>query len=331
MKMTAMKKLMINNSGGDDEYYRLLSYLDSKFPDEIINMTKVRDFVFIIETPKNVYVVKGYSTLNKLRLQEAFTSSLKKEGFTKTYTFLQVSNEPLFFEGKYYGCMEYLTPHPDFFSFSSNKDRMGGMKVIKEFHFVTSTFVSRYRALLPLSDIQAKWLERFEIFKQNYSFFKNFLKEKDLQEMMMWANWSLKGMKDHEGYFLESPKVILHGDVAHHNFLRDTRGKINLIDFDLISIGPKSLDLLQYANRIMPFLNWSLDDLYQYPDMQPYLKQAAFLYALAYPADIFREWNRLIREKSYSNPAKLRTVIDLTIGQFSSRRRMAEILKSTVK
>lgn len=323
--------MMTKNSGGDDYSNRLLSYLDSQFTEKIKKIAKIRDFVYIVETNQNVYVIKGYSNLNKLKLQETFTATLKKEGFLKTYSFVKhLSKSPLFFEGKYFGCMEYLAPDSQFFSFSSHSNRLDGMAVLKELHQITSSIVPRYRTLLSFSDIQEKWKERMELFQQNFSLLQNFLKEKHIQEMVQWANWSLKGMKENEGYFIKEPHVILHGDVAHHNFLRDKNGTLHLIDFDLIGIGPSCIDYLQYANRIMPFLDWSLDYLYRYPQMKRYLKQTEFLYALAYPADIFREWNRLIREKSYLNPAQHRQVIELTLGQFYLRREMVERLKKIV-
>lgn len=332
MKMKAMKKTMIKNSGGDDYSNRLLSFLNSQFTEKIIKMTKIRDAIFIVETIRNVYVLKGYPSFNKLRLQETFTATLRKEGFLKTYSFVQhLSKDPLIFEGKYFGTMEYLKPSRNAFSFTVHNNRLEGLAVLKEFHRVTSSVVPRYRTLLTVSDIWAKWQERMERFQKNFPTLQYFIKEKYILEMVDWATWSLNGMKENKEYFIEKPDVILHGDVAHHNFLRDARGTLHLIDFDLISIGPESLDYLQYANRIMPFLDWSLEYLYRHPQMQPFLKQQAFLYALAYPADIFREWNRLIREKTYSRSAPQLQVIELTLGQFYLRRKLVERLKKIVK
>lgn len=149
--------------------------------------------------------------------------------------------------------------------------------------------------------------------------------------MLAWAEWSLAGMEKFQQFFKKEPYVILHGDVAHHNFLRDGNGTLRLIDFDLISIGPASYDYLQYANRILPYIDWSFDKLVQYPQIRRFLKEKAFLYALAYPADIFREWNRMIREKSYSDNMKFKQVMDLTINQFYARKKFIEHLKKILK
>lgn len=332
MKKKAMKTKMINNSGGDGYTNRLLSYLNSKFSEKIIRMSKIRANVFFVETKKNKYILKGYSKLNKLKLQETFTDTLQKEGFLKTYSFVQhLSKEPLFFEGNYFGCMEYLKPNEKKFSFSSHNNRLDGLMLLKEYHRVTSSIVPRYRTLLPFSDIQSKWQERLAMFRQRFPTLNYFLKESYLNEMTEWADWALEGMKTNSRYFMKEPYVILHGDVAHHNFLRDAKGTLNLIDFDLISIGPKCLDYLQYANRILPNLDWSLDYLYRHPPMQSFMKNPAFLYGLAYPADIFREWNRIIREKTYSDSSQYQYVIELTLNQYHLRKKLVERLKKIVK
>ena len=134
-------------------------------------------------------------------------------------------------------------------------------------------------------------------------------------------------MKENESFFFKEPYVILHGDVAHHNFLRDTSGNLHLIDFDLIHIGPESIDLLQYANRILPSIDWSIDQLSQYQQISKFLKERAFLYALAFPTDIFREWNRILREKKHENQHHYKYVIELTLNQLYLRRKFVEKLK----
>lgn len=319
-------------SGGDDYFNRLLSYFNRQFKERIIKMVSIRESVFLVKTEKNIYVVKGYSTYNKLKLQETFTSTLRQEGFTKTYLYFDdIIKKPLFFEGEYFGCMEYLQPHPKAFSFHSHKNRLEGLELLEEYYSVTTNFEKRYKSLLSLSDIVEKWTDRYRTFFNNSSFLRYYMKEKYIHEMLMWAHWSLKGMKDNHEFFQKKPFVILHGDVAHHNFLRDASGTLNLIDFDLISIGPKCLDILQYANRILPFLDWSFDLLSKYPQINKYLKEKAFLYALAFPTDIFREWNRTLKHKSHTNSRNYKHVIDLTLGQYYLRKKLVFQLEKIVE
>jgi hypothetical protein len=57
------------------------------------------------------------------------------------------------------------------------------------------------------------------------------------------------------------------------------------------------------------------------------LNERAFLYALAFPADIFREWNRMVREKALSDSYKYNQVVELTLGQFYLRRQFVKKLQ----
>lgn len=324
---------MTFNQKGDDEYFiRLLSYLRSQFKENIVEMEPYRKSVILIKTDNNHYMLKGFQTNKRLRLQEAFTSTLRKEGFSKTYLFVHSPiKEPLFFEGTYFGCMEYIPPNKIPFSFHSQKNRQEGLDLLEQFHGVTSSFESRYRTLISKGIIIEKWKDRAKLYSANLPVLKYFINEKILNELMNWANWSLTGMKRHRSLFTNEPFCILHGDVAHHNFLRDSKGTLHLIDFDLISIGPASLDYLQYANRILPSLDWSFDRLAHFSQYENLLKKKAFLYALAFPADIFREWNRLIREGTYRDPQKYNQVMELSVGQFYSRKKFIDSLKVLIK
>jgi hypothetical protein len=327
-----MRAMTTKKKGGDDYFNRLLTYLNYQFKEKITKMVKIREAVFLIETEKKKYIVKGYSSNRKLFLQETFTATLRKEGFTKSYIYLQTPlTEPLFFEGKYFGCMEYIKPNEKSFSYRTYKNRVEGLELLEEFHRITALIVPRYKSLLSTSDIQAKWVERSNIFSENTTLLRYFLKEPFIDEMLDWANWSLNGIKENGDLFLNNPPVILHGDVAHHNFLRDSKGLLNLIDFDLISIGPKCLDILQYANRILPFIDWSFEFLSNHKQIQNHLNEKAFLYALAFPADIFREWNRMIREKTNLDSYKHKQVMELTLDQFYLRRQFVEKLRDKIR
>lgn len=320
--------MTFNHKGDDDYFIRLLSYLHSQLSENIVEMVPHRKSVIRIKTDKKTYMLKGFHTNKRLRLQEAFTATLRKEGFSKTYLFVQPQmKEPLFFEGTYFGCMEYIIPNKRPFSFKSQKNRQEGLELLEDFHHVTSSFETRYRTIIPKGVIIEKWRDRGKIFSSNNATLKYFINDKILADLMDWANWSLKGMEKDRSLFIKEPFCILHGDVAHHNFLRAANGVLYLIDFDLISIGPASLDYLQYANRILPSLDWSFDRLAQFTQYEKLLSEKAFLHALAYPADIFREWNRLIREGSYRDQKKYNQVMDLTIGQYHSRKKFIDTLK----
>jgi serine/threonine protein kinase len=320
------------NTRGDDEYFnRLFTYLQKEFKGEIIKLIPIRQSVFYLETKSANMIIKGYRSFGSLRLQETFTATLKSEGFNHSYRFLMPpGKDTLVFDGLYWGCIEYLHPYDFHFSYGTHSERQAALELISQYHAVTKKIVNRYKTIIPPSMEEQKWRDRTFHFIQNITTLKNFLKEEIITEMINWANWSLEGLAKYSSTYAAEPNTILHGDVAHHNFLRDREGQLKLIDFDLIRIGPPKWDFIQLANRILPFLGWSMNRLSKYEQMQKYIGEIAFLYALAFPADIFREWNRIIKEKTYLNPEKIHQITELTLGQFYMRQKFFQDLKLLV-
>ncbi len=318
----------VNNAGDDLVQNRLLSYLHDQLPFKIEELKPIRKKVYFLRTQQRSYILKGFSSYHRLKLQEAFTSSLMKEGFSKTYIFYEVAKEPpLFFDRTYYGCMEYLPPSKEVFTYYLKTDRLKGLELLKKFHDTTEKLVSRYRTVVPAYRQADKWRERATLFLNNLPVVRYFVQKEIINELLAWAIWSLRGIEEEAWLFQSGRQVILHGDVAHHNFLRAKDQSLYLLDFDLVAIGSPHSDYLQYANRILPFMNWSFEELKKYPIFKYSLEEKGFLHALAYPTDIFREWNRVIRDRSYLDSVKIRPVLDLTVGQFAERQRFIKALK----
>lgn len=321
----------VNNAGDDLVQNRLLSYLHDQLPFKIEELKPIRKKVYFLRTQQRSYILKGFSSYHRLKLQEAFTSSLMKEGFSKTYIFYEVAKEPpLFFDRTYYGCMEYLPPSKEVFTYYLKTDRLKGLELLKKFHDTTEKLVSRYRTVVPAYRQADKWRERATLFLNNLPVVRYFVQKEIINELLAWADWSLRGIEEEAWLFQSGRQVILHGDVAHHNFLRAKDQSLYLLDFDLVAIGSPHSDYLQYANRILPFMNWSFEELKKYPIFKYSLEEKGFLHALAYPTDIFREWNRVIRDRSYLDSVKIRPVLDLTVGQFAERQCFIKALKMAV-
>lgn len=321
-----------SNMGDDVLNNRLLSILTRSVPFKIKKIQKIRQHVYYLETSACPFVIKGYSSLHRLKLQEAFAASLKGEGFEQSYKFFQFLEKPIYFNKKYYGWIEYIEPHSEPFTYLTMADRKAGMELLHSFHGITKRLAKRYERILPQFNLYEKWSERIKLFEKNRCIIEKYLSSEMIDELLDWGNLSLAEVyKAGMGEKGQYQPVILHGDVAHHNYLRAKTGKLYLIDYDLISIGDEDADLLQYANRILPFMNWSLNQLSQYPIVHHYLQNRAFLYALMYPSDIFREWNRIIKERTYLLPQKLIPVIELTTRQFHLRQQFINDLKNVVK
>lgn len=310
--------------GDDDFLYRLLSLLKKQIPYSINGIGRIRADVYLVKTDQVWFILKRYSSYQKLKIQETFTHSLYMEGFTNTYRFYLFNEEPLIVDRNLYGCIEYILPNNQAFSYANKANRQEALDVLNKYYETTTKLVDSYKYILPKHQMMEKWLERYSQFKRNRSIIRYFLDEQLINQLMYWAEWSLEHLERERHFFENGNNVILHGDVAHHNFLRGKNDLLYLIDFDLISIGPTSVDYVQFATRILPLINWSFYQLEKIDVFQPLLKKKQFLIALVYPTDILREWNRLIRQNKQTDKRSIQQLLQLTTNQFAKRKKFIQ-------
>lgn len=316
--------------GDDTFYYRLLSLLEKKIPFQIIELSRIRNDVYLIKTKQYWIILKGFTSYQKLKVQVAFTRALKQEGFTQTYQFYEFDEEPIVIDNKVYGLIEYLPPHKDSFSYHSKRNRREALQLLEHYYSVTERLVEIYKYILPTFHLMKKFEHRLEEYRMNIPIIEQYVKKDIVKEIMEWADYSFDSIKNKIDYLDTNPNVILHGDVAHHNFLRVRNNELYLIDFDLISIGPRIADYLQFANRILPDIGWSIQDLQSMQGYADLFKDKWFLMALIYPTDILREWNRIIRNKDVDNAYLLEQVQLLTTNQFHKRKKFYQKLQQLV-
>ena len=285
---------------------------------ELRKLSSIRDNVWIVHTNAGKFLLKGFSSSKKLNSQKKLTMQLQANGFTRTYRFIE-ELEPFIYDEYVFAWIEFLPSYRKKFSFSSRTSRQEGLLLLEDFHETTRKF---YKSIpVKRFDQLDKWLERFEEFEGNVSIVKKYVSSDVIQTWLKWGKRSLKGLQKHEADLYNEPLCVTHGDVAHHNFFYKDDGTLYLIDFDLISISPPLIDYLQYCNRIMPNISGS-SELWGYEQLKKYKNNPAFLYALLFPTDIFREWNRIIRENDFRNNSYLHSVWSLTVEEMPKRVRM---------
>lgn len=305
-------------TAGDSEFITcLLSHLQgSGF--SLQKAAKIRNNIFYIETNGfRKFIAKGFSSEKKLLLQSRLINLLKNNGFDKTYS-INVDLPPMQVGGLHYAFLEYLMPHPNPFIFLGKSERQEGLQLLGQFHVASSRISDDFHLDLSSFDQTGKWSERFRRFQHNLPMVRNYVSDHVLEQWQKWADWSLEGLTRNISWLTHEKMAIIHGDVANHNFLRKITGELCLIDFDLISIAPPVIDYLQYANRILPYVS-KPDEIWEYPELAPYKRNPAFLYALAFPADIFREWNRLAKEQKEARQPQLHAIWKMTVEQFINR------------
>ncbi|WP_071461268.1 phosphotransferase [Bacillus massilinigeriensis] len=318
-----------NQGRGDGFIDRLFSYLRTVFSEKVHGIKPIRAHVYMLKLGDKIYIIKGYRSAERLKLQEDFTDSIRAAGFLNSYLYRRIPFKPLFFEGLYYGILEYIYPHPNRpFSFMTSKERKEGLQLLLSYHSAAQKCVPLFENKLPHMDLYEKWEQRSSKFLQNESTLQRYLGKRKWKEIIGWSEEALDGLLRFESNFQDKERTILHCDLAYHNFLRGENGELYLIDFDLISIGPADYDYLQYAGRILPHTNWSLAGLFRTGKLKDSLSNPAFLYGLLFPSDIMREWNRLLESGVQLTSSRVGRILELTEGQFEKRRRFVSTIRS---
>jgi hypothetical protein len=326
-----MRAMNFKQKGDSDFLNCLLSYLEDHQL-EVKKIETVRSNVYLLKQKNGqFFILKGFANQDKWHRQKKLTDCLRKNGFLKTYEFY--SQIPAFqYKNRSFAFIEYIQPHKEKFHFFAEENRREGLSLLSHFHRASRGALAELSGEIPAFDQIQKWEERLRSFKSVLPIISSYVSDFILQKWISWALWSLKGMKFFEDSLYNEEHTIVHGDVAHHNFLRRSDGALCLIDFDLMTAGPAAIDYLQYANRILPSVNFNASLLWNYKELTHYQTNPAFLYALAYPTDIFREWNRLIKENRLGNPSQLHAVWKMTVQDFTYRmdfnRKMGMMVKS---
>lgn len=285
------------------------------------SIRQLRGDVYLLTFPNsNPLILKGFNSYEKWDRQQVFTSLLKQKGFDQTYNMYK-EPPPFQLDGIWYSFIEYLPTNRNAFTFSSHADRIAGAELLESFHHTAD----KISLSLPSINQGRKWQKRLALFRQNAKVIREHISDSIVNEWIAWGEWSLKGIMANQLYLNQERNTIIHGDCAHHNFLRKQDGTLALIDFDLIAKAPRIYDYLQYANRILPHLDNPAKDIWDYSQIKAYQENPAFLYALAYPSDIFREWNLLFKTRFHLDHVWKITVVDFE-KRMDLNKRLAKLV-----
>lgn len=309
-------------SSGDEFEHRLLLYLTSLTGEKFLYVKKIKNGVWFCKTVKNTWVLKEFPTREKVENQLSLTNLLFTNGFHRTYRFHPIhAKKVCFFENKIYGLIEFIKKGSSF-SYQTKNNRIQAIELLSKFHKTTQLFVNEFSTKLSLFDQIEKWEARLKEFISNIPQLKKFMPPYYIEVYVEWAKWSLHKLKQIKSYFDQQEKCVIHGDVAHHNFIYNFDQQLFLIDFDLIHVGSPVIDYLQFTNRILPFIEWSSHELQQMGIIKNLLNRKAFVIALIYPTDVLREWNRFIKTINTKEDMiqSLTYLKEITINQFEQRK-----------
>lgn len=315
----------------DSRFFRCLFYFLDGHKIKVRRWHAFKTNVLLLDIGEELLVLKNFDRFKKLSFQKKLMQKLNEMGFNQAFEFCH--KLPSFnYEGKEFVFLKYICPSKDFFHFQTFSNREQGLTLLSHLHKYTSRILQEYpdEYKLPQFDQIEKWQERLVEFEQNLYRIQNYTSIDTLQSFMEMGKMSLNGMIKTNNLD-KGELAIIHGDVAHHNFIRNRFGKLHLIDFDLLSIAPAMIDYLQYANRILPFCKFDGKKFRHHTLLSKQMEHPFFLHGLIYPTDIFREWNRFIREQSFLDPHKIQVMKAITENDLEKRMEFSKQIKILLK
>ncbi|MBS4176211.1 phosphotransferase [Lederbergia citrea] len=310
-----MNKSFIEERDGFDN--RLLLFLKKKSGIPFINIKRLKQKVWLLSSTYENWIAKEFSSESKLTIQIAFTKELVDNGFIRTYSF---HPQRFIVDNRIFGLIQYIEPvSENNFHYGNDNHISDSLQLLAHFHDTTSKFTSSFKNEIPNFRQIGKWNRRLMDFYYSMNEHKLSPAYSYLQQFSRIGEWALNKLQDDELFFTSKPHCIIHGDLASHNFIKGKDGTLYLIDFDLISIAPSHIDLLQMCNRVLPALNWSSDRLFSLEQIRIYKETRPFLAALVFPTDIFREWNYFANSTAPERQRRWVFLEKLIFGQLKER------------
>ncbi|WP_335869222.1 phosphotransferase [Bacillus sp. 2205SS5-2] len=318
------------NWQGDDFDNRLLLFIKKELGTQDVTISKLKNGKWLMEIDENKWFVKEYRSEEHLLTQLLLTNKLDEDEFPFVVKFHPLHFEKtLLFEGNYFALYHWLESTP--FYYHQYKDREKALEVLSVFHENTSSYIDELHTYLPSYDLLGKWIRRQREFTENLPFFSLFIPEHMLSSFTYWGTYSLQNLEESKRQWENRQECIVHGDVAHHNFIKSKEENCYLIDFDLIATAPKMVDDLQLSNRFLQAMEWKVESLWQHKSLTSYQTDLPFLYGLIYPTDVYREWNRF-RKASHENQRRVWPYLyRMTFQYYHNRMRGVQIIEEMIR
>ncbi|AGT32933.1 aminoglycoside phosphotransferase [Geobacillus genomosp. 3] len=259
----------------------------------------LKPHVIAIVTWHGSFIAKAYRSLAAARRQAWLLGTLRRAGFFAAPAVVPIGHGGVITAGgRYWLLTEYVADARPL-SFANEPDISDGLQVLNGYHLATARIVYGEQASMWLPSVQLyeKWRRRYDEFFRHLPFIETVMEKEDISFTLRWAHYCLETCREHAQELAAESVAIIHGDVAAHNFLRTAAGHVYMIDYDTAALASPGLDYWQYANRILPHLDWSYSALTRFAPLRRWLEKHWFLHALLFPADVFREWRPAVARR----------------------------------
>ena len=283
---------------GDFNSNRLFFYLKKVEKLQIKHVNKIKENLYKVGTFNTTFILKGFTDELTVQTNVVINQHLQQEHFFQCVSYYQFVNGNYYIElDNMFWAMTTYIPQMRKVSFTYKRDREAGILLLRALHD-TSKNLSLLKNFVPAERNIENWLIRLQRFEHNAALLIDLIDEHTIKDIISYSKQSLLTLQQLP-FSKEEEHVLLHGDVASHNFLKGKDEQFYIIDFDLASIGPKEWDYVQFTNRILPSIGWDEKKFLQMPILPSLLKNnQRYRVAITFPMDILREGNKYINGQS---------------------------------
>lgn len=243
------------------------------------NFKQINKNVWKLEVDGQMLSVKKYESLSTALKVKMIHETLRSISFLHIGSVLSHADSLLFIQ-------PWMTQSRAV-NFNKRSDRHDSLEALQQLHLTKNKVEWTSLPYLQPYPILNKWEDRFNRFSDARKACELYLGKSQVEEIIYYAREALKIVK--KTYIYDENQTLLHGDVVHHNILRDQGNIIRFIDFDLACIGPAETEIALWIHRVLPHIDYDIEFLFQ---EQPSLKELSLSskYLLLYPNEILREW-----------------------------------------
>ncbi|KXH87336.1 hypothetical protein AU377_01810 [Sporosarcina sp. HYO08] len=243
---------------------------------------KIKENVWKMEKEGSYFSVKGYHSISTAKKVRFIHNALESVSFPHIVP-IEIEDDPLMIVQPWLDGAKAV-------NFKKRIDRIDSLAALHALHKTTAQIDWHASVFLHPYPILEKWKDRIARFKGIKKACSAYLEESQIDEILYYAENALSHIKKVYRNVLDG--TLLHGDVVHHNILRDPNGMIRFIDFDLACTGPPGTELALWIHRVLPQIGYDVNFLF---DEQPSLQKLdeASLSLLLFPNEVIREWLHL--------------------------------------
>ncbi len=172
-------------------------------------------------------------------------------------------------------------------NFKKRSDRTDSLAALEALHQTSQKIDWHASTFLHSYPLLEKWEERIRRFHTIKGLCEAYIGKGQVDEILYYALNGISVVKKNCHDWMN--ETLLHGDIVHHNLLRDREGYIRFIDFDLACRGPSGIEIALWIHRVLPNIGYDLNFLME---EQPSLKKmdVASRMMLLFPNELLREW-----------------------------------------